>query len=114
MARGLISLYAMTCRITQVATEEGTLFRLDGRLTAESLGDLEGTCNGAPAPLTLDIGGLLWIDDRAAAYLQQRIADDTVVTNASPFIALRLATRRRSGAHRSQDAVSEQVAGEET
>jgi len=34
--------------------------------------------------------GVLWIDDRAAEILRQLIASGTVVTNASPYIALRL------------------------
>jgi hypothetical protein len=84
----------MSCRINQVATEVGTLLRVDGHLNAESLGELEGVCKEALPPLTLNIEGVRWIDDQATAYLQQLIADGTAVTNASPFIALRLKIER--------------------
>lgn len=85
----------MACRIDRVATGKGTLLRVDGRLDGESLSDLEGCCKEARPPLTLDIGGVLWIDDRATAYLQQLIADGTRVTNPSPYVALRLKSERR-------------------
>jgi hypothetical protein len=67
---------------------------VDGRLNAESLSELEGVCKEALSPLTLNIEGVLWIDDQATAYLQQLIADGTVVTNASPYVALRLKNER--------------------
>jgi hypothetical protein len=72
--------------MTSVETEEGTLLRVDGRLDAEALSEFEHSCKKAQLPLTLDFGGLLWIDDRAAEFLRQ--------TNASPFIALRLKHER--------------------
>ena len=68
--------------------------RVDGRLDAESLGELEHTCNKAPPPLTLDFEGVLWIDDQATEYLLRLISDGTVVTNASPYVALRLKNER--------------------
>jgi hypothetical protein len=85
----------MACRIDRVATGKGTLLRVDGRLDGDSLSDLEGCCREARPPLTLDIEGVLWIDDRATAYLQQLIADGTHVTNPSPYVALRLKSERR-------------------
>ena len=64
--------------------------RVDGRLEAESLSELEQACEEASSPLTLDFEGVLWIDDRAAEMLRYLIASGTVVANASPYIALRL------------------------
>ena len=81
----------MTLRITQVATEKkGSLLRVDGRLVAESLNELEDACEEASTPLTLDFEGVLWIDDRAVEMLRHLMASGTVVTNASPYVALRL------------------------
>ena len=80
----------MTCRITLVATEEGTLVRVAGRLDAESLRTLEKSCRGARLPLTLDLEGMRWIDDPATACLKQLIADGARVIHASPYVALRL------------------------
>jgi hypothetical protein len=80
--------------MTNVETEEGTLLRVDGRLDAEALSEFEHSCKKAQLPLTLDFGGLLWIDDRAAEFLRQMLSDGAVVTNASPFIALRLKHER--------------------
>ena len=84
----------MACRIDRVATGKGTLLRVDGRLDAQSLSDLESSCKGARPPLTLNLEGVLWVDDRATAYLRQLIADGTLVTNASPYVALRLKSER--------------------
>ena len=97
VSRGMriaLPLITMVFRMTQVATEEGTLLRVDGHLNAESLSELEGVCKGALPPLTLNIEGVRWIDDQATAYLQQLIADGAVVTNASPYVALRLKNER--------------------
>ena len=80
----------MTLRITQVETEEGTLLQVDGRLDAESLGELDRACRTARLPLTLNLEGVLWIDDRAAETLWQLKADGTVMTNASPYVNLRI------------------------
>lgn len=81
-------------RITQVATDEGTLLRVDGKLDAESLSELEDVCDEARPPLTLNLGGVRWIDDRVAAYLRQLIADGAAVTDVSPYVALRLKSER--------------------
>ena len=68
--------------------------RVDGRLDAESFGEFERSCKEALPPLTLDFEGVLWVDDVAIESLRQLTADGTVVTNASPFIALRLKIER--------------------
>ncbi|MDH3814160.1 MAG: hypothetical protein OEV48_06710 [Acidobacteriota bacterium] len=84
----------MTFRITKVETEEGTLLRVEGRLDAESLGEFKHSCKEAQLRLTLDFAGLRWIDDEATEFLRQMLSDGAVVTNASPFIALRLKNER--------------------
>lgn len=83
----------MTLRITRVDTDEGTLLRVDGRLEDESLYELEEACAGAQSPLTLNLEGVQWIDDRAAEILRRLKASGTVVANASPYVALRLETK---------------------
>jgi len=77
-------------RITRVDSNEGTLLRVDGRLEGEGVNELEQACREARSPLILNLAGVLWIDDRATETLQRMMADDTVVTNASPYVALRL------------------------
>jgi hypothetical protein len=84
----------LTFRITKVETEEGILLRVEGRLDAESLGEFEHSCKEAQLQLTLDFAGLRWIDDKATEFLRQLLSDGAVVTNASPFIALRLKNER--------------------
>lgn len=80
----------MSLRITRIEGDQGTLLRVDGRLEAESLNELEQACEEAQSPLTLNLEGLRWIDDQGAETLRQLIAGGTVVTGASPFVALRL------------------------
>ena len=80
----------MSLRITRVDSEEGTFLQIDGRLEAESLDELEQACEGARSQLTLNLEGVLWIDDRSAETLRRLMARGTVVTSASPYIALRL------------------------
>jgi len=84
----------VTLRITQVESETGTVLRVDGRLEGESLRELKRACEGALSPLMLNLEGLLWIDDRAAESLRQLIAKGTVVTNASPYVTLRMKNDR--------------------
>ncbi len=69
--------------------------RVDGRLDAESVSEFEHSCKNAQLPLTLDFGGLRWIDDEATGFLRQLLSDGAVVTNASPFVALRLKDERK-------------------
>lgn len=80
----------MTLRITQVETEVGTLLQVDGRLESESLSEFEHACDSALTPLTLNLEGVLWIDARAAESLRKLISNGTVVTNASPYVALQV------------------------
>ena len=68
--------------------------RVDGRLNAESVSEFEHSCKNAQPPLTLDLEGLRWIDDEATGFLRQLLSDGAVVTNASPFVALRLKSER--------------------
>jgi anti-anti-sigma regulatory factor len=80
----------VSLRITRVDSDGGTLLRIDGRLEAECVTEFEKACEEASYPLTLDLEGVMWIDDRAADTLRQLIAGGAVMTNASPYIALRL------------------------
>jgi len=84
------TLAIVTLRITRMDTEEGSFLQVDGRLEAESLSELERACEGASSPLTLNLEGVQWIDDRAAEALRRLMASGTVVTSASPYVALRL------------------------
>jgi hypothetical protein len=99
----LPSIALVTLRITQVETEEGTLLQVDGRLDAESLGELDRACKTARLPLTLNLEGVLWIDDRAAETLWQLKADGTVMTNASPYVNLRI----KNGDEKSHPPITE-------
>ena len=80
----------MSLRITRVERDGGTVLQIDGRLEAESLNELEQACEDVRLQLTLNLKGLTWIDDRGAETLRRLMAGGTVVTGASPFVALRL------------------------
>mgnify|MGYP001828703294 FL=1 len=80
----------MTLRITRVEAEEGTLMRVDGRLEDDSVTELERACAGVQLPLTLSLEGVRWVDDRALEALRLLIANGAVVTNASPYVSLRM------------------------
>ena len=90
LASDLLFSFAVTLRITRANGDEGSVLRIDGRLEAECLGELERACEGARPPLTLNLEGVLWIDDRAAEALRGLMARGAAVENASPYVALRL------------------------
>ena len=92
LASDLLFSFAVTLRITRANGDEGSVLRIDGRLEAECLGELERACEGARPPLTLNLEGVLWIDDRAAETLRGLMARGAAMENASPYVALRLKT----------------------
>jgi len=77
-------------RITRNDSEEGTLLRIDGRLEGESLEEFERATQEARSPLTLNLEGVAWIDDRAVKALRRLMAGSAIVTGASPYVALQL------------------------
>jgi hypothetical protein len=85
----------LTLRISRTDSEAGTVLRVDGRLKEEVLEELEKACEGVPSPLTLDLEGLTWIDEKAGEALEQLMAHGAAVTNASPYVALLLKGRAK-------------------
>ena len=79
----------MALRITRVVGE-GTVQRIDGRLEAEGLAELERACEEARGPLTLNLEGVLSVDDRAAGALRRLADGGATLSNVSPYVALRL------------------------
>ena len=90
MVRDLLQSTRLNLRITRVESDGGIVLQIDGRLVAESLNALEQACEDARLQLTLNLEGLRWIDDQGAETLRRLIAGGTVVTGASPYVALRL------------------------
>ena len=90
LGTGLAIIPRSNLRVTRVESDGGIVLQIDGRLVAESLNALEQACEDARLQLTLNLEGLRWIDDQGAETLRQLIAGGTVVTGASPFVALRL------------------------
>ena len=86
----------MALRITRFDEEEGTVLQIDGRLEAETLGELERAREGAGAALVLDLRGVLWLDEQARKALRRLVDDGARVRAASPFIALLLANEQSS------------------
>ena len=80
----------MRLRITRVDGDEGTVLRIDGRLAAGCLDEFRKACEETRQRLLLNLQGVLWIDDRAAEYVRSLIAGGAIVTDASPYVALRL------------------------
>jgi thiamine pyrophosphate-dependent acetolactate synthase large subunit-like protein len=91
---GLAWSVTVALRITRANSDTGTVLRVDGCLEAECLEELARACEGARAPLTLNLEGVSWIDDRAARSLRRLVAGGATVANASPYVALRLKTER--------------------
>jgi len=82
----------LALRITRFDGDEGTLLQIDGRLGVEGLGEFERARAGVRLPLSLDLRGVSWLDERARETLRRCVAEGAKVRAAPPFIALLLAT----------------------
>jgi anti-anti-sigma regulatory factor len=79
------------------ADDAGTrVLRLEGALTSEAIPLLEeSVADARDRALRLDLSGLTWLDDRAAARLHALRAQGASLTACSPFLTRLLALNER-------------------
>ncbi len=77
-------------RITKIAAEDGTVLRLAGRLSADTVAELERLCREVGRPLCLDLSDLRNADDSGLAAIRELVARGAELANVPPFTALLL------------------------
>jgi anti-anti-sigma regulatory factor len=77
-------------RITRLdGKRQATILRLEGRLTQRDLTELDATiagCRKDRRAVVVDLAGLGFVDEKAAAALVAAQADDVELVGASPFV----------------------------
>ena len=82
----------MTIRITRHTEGKTTTIRLEGRLDANTVPDLEKECRSANPPLQLDLSGMLSADKDGILTLRQLSAEGAELFGASPYVCQLLDT----------------------
>jgi hypothetical protein len=77
-------------RLTVVEREDLTVIRVDGRLVADGIPDLEEACRVARRPLVLDLTHLATTDDTGVVALRRLTGEGVHLLGASPYIGLLL------------------------
>lgn len=80
----------MTFRITRVDDQRRTILKVDGRLQADGLAELERACGDPSAGLTLDLRGLRRADEASLASLRRLRAAGATFEGLSAYLTLRL------------------------
>jgi len=80
----------VTIRITRVEVDGEITLRVDGQLVGDDAEELLRVCEGLLEPLTLDLGGLRFVDSRGISVLRDLQAKGVTLGSASPFIRLLL------------------------
>jgi hypothetical protein len=78
----------VTVRITVVQDGATARLTLAGQLVGEDSAELLRVCETLPAPQTLELGGLQFVDREAARVLRDLQARGVVLVGASPYIRL--------------------------
>jgi anti-anti-sigma regulatory factor len=76
----------MAIRITTSSGEEMATIRVEGRLNAEGVPDLERELQAAGAPVRLDLSGLMSADAAGVRELRALSASGVELCGASPYI----------------------------
>ncbi len=76
----------MSFRITALTGEKTTTIRVEGRLTAEALPDLQREFQLASAPVLVDLSGLIAADAESVRELRALAAKGAKLRGASAFI----------------------------
>ena len=87
----------MTLRIVQEELERGTMLRVIGDLSGSVLSELEACCRNAKPPLTLDLKGVIAVDESGIVLLRSLSAEGARLAGASPYLSMRLGLERQSG-----------------
>jgi anti-anti-sigma regulatory factor len=80
----------MKLRISQTQQGPTTVIQVDGELIAEGAAEFERVCAAARRPLTLDLTGLLMVDDAGRRVLRALIHENAQIAGASPYVELLL------------------------
>jgi hypothetical protein len=83
----------MELRLTVSRRDETTVLKLDGRLAARSLGELDRLVRSAGGPIVVDLSNLVSADDAGVATLRTLAGQGVRLTGASPFVSLLLGER---------------------
>ena len=78
----------MTIRITVVREGESSRLRVDGQLMGDDSAELLRVYGELPGTKTVDLGGVLFVDGRAATMLRNLQAGGATFVGASPYIRL--------------------------
>ena len=77
-------------RITDTTELDQTIWRIDGRLTAEDISVLDKRCSEVGRPHVLDLAGLQSADSAGSEKLLGLASDGVEIRGASPYLRLLL------------------------
>jgi hypothetical protein len=78
----------VTIRISVLQEGESSRLRVDGQLVGDDSAELQRVYEDLPGAKTVDLGGVLFIDGRAATMLRNLQAGGATFVGASPYIRL--------------------------
>lgn len=81
---------SMTLRIVREGLEPGTMLRIAGALSGPEVSELERCCRKAKPPLTLELAGVIAVDEPGLLLLRSVAADGATLTGASTYLSMRL------------------------
>ena len=76
----------MTIRITRSTEGKAAVLRIEGRLNADTVPDLEKECRSAEPPLRLDLSGLSSADKDGIQTLRRLSAEGAELFGTSPYV----------------------------
>jgi anti-anti-sigma regulatory factor len=80
--------------------DDATVVHVAGRLSLQSVGDLERTIEGTSGLVILDLTSLVSADDAGVATLRLLMGSRVQLRGASPYITLLLGVDRPPGSYR--------------
>ena len=80
----------MTLRIVQEPLEPGTMLRVAGALSGPEVSELETCCRNAQPPLTLELEGVIAVDELGLLLLRSAAAEGASLVGASPYLSMRI------------------------
>jgi hypothetical protein len=78
----------VTIRITVVREGENSTLRVDGPLVGDDSAELRRVYEELPGSKTVDLGGVQFVDGRAAVVLRDLRAEGATLVGASPYVRL--------------------------
>ena len=76
--------------ITDITESGQTVFRIDGRLTADDVPVLDESCSGIGKPHVLDLSKLQSVDAAGSEKLRELASDGVEIRGMSPYLKLLL------------------------